>query len=374
MAKNNNTNINTKTSAGDIEGDAFMTSMVNALQKSAGAISSYDSEIEKGISSAIKSTQQATEANTARVESAFEREKGYSIDTGNTQITTANEARRGFATNTGILKQIYQDTDKNLKDLEMRKQELILQGESAGASQIASLQLKALEMRQEAQQKAYTNLLSLASFGLSAKQEARQAKAQTFQEKSALAAIGLQYGIKVEPGDTIETMATKAAPFASQKQQLELAKMTQDIAESRARVNQILKEGNAKDSSPEDIKAIAQMYANGTLPPEMLPKFTDKGLAIFGKETFNSKIQNATLEASKYTDKKLFIEDAIAQNIPYDEAKKIADKYVKPKEQSTYWKDVMTGYGVINQEAKENIKNSNAPINSVTSLLDLFKK
>ena len=331
----------------DINSDSFMSELQKSLQGAAGAVSSYDTDIEKGINQAIKSTQIATDAGTNRIESQFNREVGYAADIGKAKLTTANEARRGFATNTGILKQIYQDTDKQMKDLEQRKQELILQGEAEGASTIASLQVKSLEMRQQAQQKAYENMLSLASFGLSAKQEQRQARAQTFQEKQALGNIALEYGITLDANDTIESAVAKAAPFASQRQQLQLSKLTQDIAESRARTAQVLKEGNAVGASDDVIKNLAFGVAKGSISLDQLPKMSLSQTAIFSNAMTNARKDALTSEAqsTSYSNKDEFIQGAVKDGFSFAEAKDIADKNIVKKEtKKTDWKGVARGF------------------------------
>ena len=321
MAKDNK-NINTKNTAGDIESDAFMNQLMTSLQESAGAVSSFDTEIESGISKAMKGIERATAAGTKRIESSFERQKTYAADLGSAQATTANEARRGFATNTGILKQIYQDTDKNLKDLE-------------GASKIAELQLKEMEFKQEAAQRAYSNMLSMANFGLSAKQEARQQRAQTFQEKQALGAIALQYGLKVEAGDDIDSMLNKAAPFASERQKLELAKMRQEITESQARIADMVSSRSAENATISDYETFAEdalingqnaMIYNFDLKPDEATTFM-KTL-----DRLKTNRQKELMQAAgSYTNKSKFEEDMKATGKYTPDMIAIAKSNVKGK-------------------------------------------
>ena len=193
---------------------AFIQTLQQKLLGAAGAISSEDTNIEKTIQSAITGVKEATAAGAKAVETKFDRLAGYEAEAGQQRKTAFLEAGRGFATNNAVLAQVNEQTDRNLKDLEQRKQELILQGNAAGAAQIAGLELQSLEFRQRAQQTAFSNLLGIANFGLSVQAQRDQSKQferkMQFDESSAMSNIALQYGLDVKPGETLTSMYSRA--------------------------------------------------------------------------------------------------------------------------------------------------------------------
>jgi hypothetical protein len=313
------TAIDTAQANTDVSSDSFISNLQKTLAESAGVVSSYDTEIDRGIKTAIESTQKGMQANTRRLESQYSREKTYAAELGTAKSTMENEARRGFATNTGILKQIYADTDKQIKDLDMRKEELILQGNMEAYNRISDLQVKSLEFKQESAQKTYSNLLQMANFGLAARTEKRQDRQQSFAEKQALGALALQYGVKVEPGETIDDVVNKAAPFASDRQRMELAQMQASINESNARISKMYEEGAEDvDLSEDDIMTFAQANIDGRPVPE-LNKFqwakVDRAVTGLKKE----RLSNLESQAKNYTNKSKFEQDMLNQGYNADE-------------------------------------------------------
>lgn len=253
---NSSTNTGGTSVSSDVSSDSFLSALQAKLMAQSEAISSANTGIESKINEAIKGLNKGGEASNARIESSFERQKNALYEQGTSQATTANEARRGFATQTGVLKQIYADTDKSVKDLEQRKQELILQGDSERAGQIASMQLKALEFQQTSAQNVFNNLLGMSNLGLSAKAEQRQQMADQFAQKQAVGAVALQFGLDIQPGDTLDSIITRAAPLASAQQKLTLQKAQAEMSLISAQVRK-LEQGMGPKSSA-DIDAAAK--------------------------------------------------------------------------------------------------------------------
>jgi len=227
--------------------DSFLANLQGTLMKQSEAISSSQSEIEKSISDAIGSVQGGLEASTARIESQAQRAEKTLLDRGSQRVIGANEARRGFATSTGILKQIYQDTDEQLKDLDMRKQELILQGESAAASKIADLQLQQLQFKQQASQQVFNNLISMANFGLAASQEERAQQQFDFDRQQAVGSIALEFGLDIRDGETMESIIDRAAPLATEERSIKLQQARKELELTNAQINKISTEGKVTD-------------------------------------------------------------------------------------------------------------------------------
>lgn len=199
----------------------FLTQLQNKLLGQSDVISSESTQIESKINEAIKGIKEGTGAGSQAVESAYNRQIGYTQEAGGRALTAAEESQRGYAVNTAALKQIQETTDRQVNDLEQRKQELILQGQASAAGQISQLQLQALQFRQQAQQQVFQNLLSGAGIGLQLQQQQQQAsqfqqslglqqRQVTMQEDQAKANIALQYGLTAKPGESLESLYSRA--------------------------------------------------------------------------------------------------------------------------------------------------------------------
>jgi len=198
-------------------------------------------------------------------------------ESGEIAKTAFAESRSGFATQTAVLRQILDSTDKNLKDLEQRKQELILQGEAEAASQIAGLQLKELEFKQKSQQDVFNNLLGLSNLGISISAERRAQSAEqraneqfNFQKEQAVANIALEFGLETEPGESLSDIINRAQPLASQKARLELTKAQKEIDLINTQIAKAQKD--AQSFSASDIENLAK---GALLNPALLSTIDD---------------------------------------------------------------------------------------------------
>ena len=245
-----------------VANDVFMEELQKNLMKSADLVSSEDTSIERSIRGAIGSIQAGQEANARRIESAFGRELEDERRQFSSTITNELEQNRGFAINVTALRELTQTGQKRLDDLEQRKQELLLQGSAEAAGKIAELQLKELDLQQQARQRTFTNLLSMANFGLQARQEQRLSRAQSFTERSKIAEIGLQFGIPVSENDTLDSIITRVAPLATEKQQLELARMRADINRINAETSKAM-QGQEVNLDPVTAAAFAELIVSG---------------------------------------------------------------------------------------------------------------
>lgn len=260
--------------AGSSDGFGALLSQLQSMATTQSeAINSSPTNIESKINSAIASTKEGTAAETSRIESEFGREAGYARDKAQSEFTNFAESRSGFGTQMTAFRELVKTTDKYMADLEQRKQELILQNNSAGAAKIADLELKSLEYQEKAKQQVFNNLLSLSSFGLSAAQfdeNKRQfgvtqgfaEKQLASQERQKASEIAIQYGVQMQEGDTIEDVITRAMPYASEKRQLELQSLRADIASKQAATANALA-GNA-DEKPFDTET-ADLLARAAL-------------------------------------------------------------------------------------------------------------
>jgi hypothetical protein len=261
----------------DLDNDPFLATLQDKLLKQSDIISSSNTGIEDAISKSIASIQKGQKASVASIESAFDREKLGVAESGEIAKTAFAESRSGFATQTAVLRQILDSTDKNLKDLEQRKQELILQGEAEAASQIAGLQLKELEFKQKSQQDVFNNLLGLSNLGISISAERRAQSAEqraneqfNFQKEQAVANIALEFGLETEPGESLSDIINRAQPLASQKARLELTKAQKEIDLINTQIAKAQKD--AQSFSASDIENLAK---GALLNPALLSTIDD---------------------------------------------------------------------------------------------------
>ena len=243
---------------------AFLSTLQDTLMKQSGIISSSDSNIETGINSAIAGVKASNDASKAAIESKYNRGEGYQADVNKTAETAFMEKRTGFATPVVAFANLREYNQKSIRDLEDRKQELILQGDSAAAKTISDLQVQKLTFEQEAAQKTFENLISAGNFGLSIAAGERADRQQSFTEKSAIGAIALQYGVEVKPGDTIDTIVNRAKPFATQEEQLKLETAASTIRKNNAETRKAL--SDASNNAPLSEAQIVALAAASRTP------------------------------------------------------------------------------------------------------------
>jgi hypothetical protein len=243
---------------------------------SSEAVTSSTTGIEERIGEAMKGTEDARLATEARIGSEFSREKDFATAQLNAGRESQLDSRRGFATNRQGLKLLEESNIKYINDLESRKQEALLSNDANAASQIASLQMNALEFEQNAKQQVYSNLLGLTGIAqqeqanqfsqanqqsqlkIAQDQENRLSGAQTFAEQSALSSIALQYGITTQQGDTLEDVINRAQPFANAQQKAQLAKLQADVRYTNTQIAAATEGINDSNVSDADVEMFAQ--------------------------------------------------------------------------------------------------------------------
>lgn len=284
-------------------GEEFLSTLQNKLLGSADLISSEDTNIEKAISKSIASLKGGNEASAKRITSAFDREIRFEKEGLSSDINTQQEGNRGFAVNIGALRELVKTGDKRIDDLEQRKQELILAGDAATAKEVANLQVQELTLQQEARQRTFTNLLGIGNFGVAKAQESRLAKAQDSAEKQAMASIALKYGINMADGDTFDSIVTKAMPFASQEQQLGIARMKAEIGRINAETQKALRGEGRNISDTNTLKSLASTYLsldpNSEEAKRVLSSVSDDSLDEFFdymKQSNEAKVEAAKAE------------------------------------------------------------------------------
>ena len=243
------------------ESSDFMKAIQEKLLGQSSIISSTNSQLEERLSAAIAGIGTSTEKSNQALESAYQRERAFQEGQADLSIQNQLEGRSGFATQMVALRNLVETTDKSLKDLEMRKNELILQNDAAGASKIADLQFKALEFQQQAQQQAFSNLLGMANFGIQSQAEARLARTQSFAEQQATSSIALEYGLD-PTGKTLDQITKEAMIYASEDRKAKLAQQAAELNYTRAQTAKAL-QGEAISSYDDNtLKGLAAAAYN----------------------------------------------------------------------------------------------------------------
>ena len=251
------------------EADAFTTEAFNRLSGSVGVSSSSDSDFIQNLRNAKQRIEEGATASEAVTRSKFGRYISDQEEQNVRDITAANESRRGFATNTAVLKQIQESGEKSLNDLRQRQEELVLQGNATAAGQLADLELKEAEFMINARQQTISNLIAAAGLGLQSQGTQLQrerfefdASRANLQDQRETERLALEFGVTVNPGESYSDIVNKVQPLASESRMLDIQSKLADIAASKAQTalaGQRLQEmQDAQDFNWEELSIIAE--------------------------------------------------------------------------------------------------------------------
>ena len=237
---------------GDIIGEDAAKKMTSDI------VSSEPTALETAMGKATEQLTKGHVASETGIQSEYERLKIDAQQTAAQKVTSEVESRRGFAVNTALVRQIEEDNQKSLRDLDLRKQQALSTGDALYAEKLADMQLKSLEYSQNAKQKAFDNLLSLAGLSFQAKSQALQERQITSTEQAQRAEIAMRYGVELKENDTLESVITRAIPNANKMQAAELEKMYADIRYSNAQTANIKAGMDINSSDPIVLEALAR--------------------------------------------------------------------------------------------------------------------
>lgn len=162
---------NTTTNQGGTGSNALVEMLTKRLtEQGKGISSSANTSLQDSINAAIANTELAGSLTTQRLQSERERELGFAQDRASATITGALESGSGYARQMMALKEMTETTEKSVRDLDKRYQESILAGDAATAQRIADLQIKKLELQQEAETQYMDNLFKAVSLEMQEKQ------------------------------------------------------------------------------------------------------------------------------------------------------------------------------------------------------------
>lgn len=226
--------------------DTILSALQSKVMGDSGMVSSAQSNIDKSISAAISGIEKGKAATSERLESQFGREIAFTEESLKQERESLRE-RGSFGQATAALQQLDAKNEKTLRDLDQRKKELILLGESEAANQISQLQIQQLQFKQQAEQQAFANMFNVGQLEIQAKAEDRldkqfnqtytlQKKQFEFTQRGKIADIATQYGLDINPGETLESIVTRAKPFASAEQKARLDAITKKVEEDASNI------------------------------------------------------------------------------------------------------------------------------------------
>lgn len=282
--------------------EAIISTLTQRLLGDSGAVSSQDSAIEQQINRAIGATQRGQEASRQRIESQFAREREFRTGESVAELEGTLEGRTGMATAQAAYNRLVKVTDKEIKDLEQRKQELILQGEASAAQRISELQVEKLRFQEKAKQRAFDNLLGVGNLAIRGEAEDRRqrefqatqerlSRQQLFEEEKAIRDIQLEFPeAEIPEGATLQEAVEIARPFAQadkeREQELERIESTakqkvKEVEEDEYRVYSSLygdtyadlrSQGLSPREAFEEVQILASEFGNN-IPIEAFSSF-----------------------------------------------------------------------------------------------------
>jgi len=153
--------------------DALQKARQNNVSNTIKNILSNELGVSKGITSSeqysssdstfdniISSMQQANTVAQTGIKAHYQRLENEAQHQGNINTSEEN-IRNGIAINTGALQQLKDNTQRQIKDLDLREQEALASGQIQLATQIGNLKLQKMEFEQKATQEHISNLLQL---------------------------------------------------------------------------------------------------------------------------------------------------------------------------------------------------------------------
>ena len=173
--KNTSSNINT-----GVNTDQILKAISDKFLGNSGVITSDTSGTDEIINEAISGIKTAQQKQSESIQSQFERERTNLEKQGQNILTSTQESRRGFATNTAVFQQIKDQIDNSLQELDKREREALATGATDAATQIANLKVQQLQLKTQAMQDTFRNALSFLGLNIQSQQAKLQEETQRF--------------------------------------------------------------------------------------------------------------------------------------------------------------------------------------------------
>ena len=192
------------------------------------------------------------------------------------KLTSEQEARRGFATNTAVVRDIEETGKRRILDLEKARDELLLKADILKAEQIDNLLVKEQELITNSRKDYLSNLGTIAGLatGLGSYEtpdQKRQKELQTETQKSVINLMAKAPDVGITQNDDIQTAMDKYRKSSAYKNdtlkgELELDKLRAEIRYSDAQAAKARASG--RDLSASEItsfNSIVNRYSTSPL-------------------------------------------------------------------------------------------------------------
>lgn len=206
---------------------------------------------------AMNSVQQAGTATDQGINANFQGQEDAAQQAGQTKLTSQLTTQGGFGQNVAALNQLMDQTKKQVSDLDLQRQQALATGDAATASKIADLQVQSITFQQQAQQQVFSNLLGMGDFAQKQQSNDLAQQSQDFGQQQAISTVALKYGLTVSPNDTLASITTKAMPYASQEEKLQLQQIQSQITANNAQTQKAL--NDIQSNQPLDPTTLAAL-------------------------------------------------------------------------------------------------------------------
>ncbi len=291
--------------------------IMSQLQSQSGVVSSSDADIQTQYQGAIDQLKTAGAADQVAIENKYNPLIANQQIKGQQNLEGGLETNHGYGLNAALLQTINKQSDDDMQSLIEERDSAMATGQADTAKSISDLMVKALQDKASNTQKVFDNLLNIASFGETAKKNAADIANQQFTQQSTMTTLAAQYGITVDPGETMQTLANKIAPVATKE---ENAKMNLEVAQTY-------------EAHANGLKAVADANAANTkTEPAKLQSIADSiniygGIHSQGGQALLASLKNASDQAdvislaSQAQAKKTVVSSYVDNGVPIDTAR-----------------------------------------------------
>ena len=193
-----------------IDTNALMQQLIQKQLGGSGLVSSATSPLDSVLAGAVSAQEKQGAAREAQINLDYQDAVKLSTDRASYELSAGRAAGSGGVLNLAALNELTGRTDSTLKDLEKQKQQALLNNDSATATAVTNLQIKAVEFQQEANQKIFSQILQLGQYGIQQKNQEIAQKAAADEHTKIIGDLiteNPQAGIS--PTDSIDQAYTK---------------------------------------------------------------------------------------------------------------------------------------------------------------------
>jgi hypothetical protein len=209
----------------EVGDDPLLKSLTDRVMGQADIVRSGTDRISDAFETAREEIIEGKESTKEATGLQFEALRDTAEDVSRTEQQAFTESRRGFATNTAVLRDLKDSAQKRIDDLTKMEQEAYAKGNAEAAEKLASLRLQEIEYTMDAEQQIYNNMIQEMTLGLQLKegqrseQRLQMERQQLLQDEVRIATekrmfmaqISSQHGVSLEEGDTLESLLTRVS-------------------------------------------------------------------------------------------------------------------------------------------------------------------